>query len=86
MKDYSEKMWLIDDNKLIDDFAWSPKGYTIKEGGRQAWDSAISAYPHAKNGYDDYFDISTQDVTVLVSTFIEKFDIPNKTETINGES
>ncbi|MEG3592533.1 MAG: FAD-dependent oxidoreductase [Pseudomonadota bacterium] len=86
VKDYSEKMWLIDDNKLIDDFAWSPKGYTIKEGGRQAWDSAISAYPHAKNGYDDYFDISTQDVTVLVSTFIEKFDIPNKTVTINGES
>ena len=23
---YSRKMWMIDDNKLIDDFTWSPKG------------------------------------------------------------
>ena len=53
-------MWQVDDNKIIDDFAWSPKGVALKEGKREAWDVAISAYPYAKNGYDDYFNLSTQ--------------------------
>jgi len=83
---YSRKMWLIDDNKLIDDFTWSPKGVTIKEGARAAWDSAISAYPIAFNGYDDMFRIGTEGVTVLLSTTVERYDIPNKTVVINGEA
>jgi UDP-galactopyranose mutase len=78
-------MWMIDDNKLIDDFAWSPKGVTIKDGTRAAWDTAISAYPIAFNGYDDYFRIATEGVTVQLSTSIEAFDIPRKTVTLNGE-
>ena len=56
---YSRKMWQLDDNRKIDDFSWSPKGVTIKEGPRQAWDTAISAYPVAFNGYDDFFRLST---------------------------
>jgi UDP-galactopyranose mutase len=83
---YSKKMWMVEDNKTIDDFSWSPKGVTLKEGPREAWDTAISAYPHARNGYDDYFDVSTQDATVLLETRIEAFDIPNKTVTFNGET
>lgn len=81
---YSRKMWLIDSNKLIDDFTWSPKGVSIKEGSRSAWDTAISAYPIAFNGYDDYFRIATADVNVLLSTKIEKYDIQNRTVTLNG--
>lgn len=76
---YSKKMWQIDDNKKIDDFSWSPKGVALKEGKREAWDEAISAYPYAKNGYDDYFKISTENTKVLLNTHIENFDIPNKT-------
>jgi UDP-galactopyranose mutase len=82
---YSKKMWMIDDNRLINDFAWSPKGATIKDGPRAAWDSSISAYPVAWNGYDDYFRIATADTRVLLSTRIEKYDIPNKTVVLNGE-
>lgn len=82
---YSKKMWMVDDNTLIDDFAWSPKGVTLKEGPRAAWDKAISAYPIAPNGYDDYFDISTADANIMLSTTIEEFDLPNKTVVINGE-
>ena len=48
------KKWQVDDNKKIDTFKWSPKGATIKDGPRAAWDIAISAYPYAKNGYDDF--------------------------------
>jgi UDP-galactopyranose mutase len=83
--DYSKKMWLIDDNKRIDDFTWSPKGVTIKEGERAAWDTAISAYPIAFNGYDDYFQVATANTRVHLGTRIEKYDIPNKTVVIAGE-
>lgn len=82
---YSRKMWLIDDNKKIDDFTWSPKGVTIKDGPRAAWDTAISAYPIAHNGYDDYFRIAAVDAKVHLSTRIEHYDIPNKTVVLGGE-
>lgn len=82
---YSKKMWMLDDNTVIDDFTWSPKGVTLKEGERAAWDTAISAYPYASNGYDDYFDIATQDATVLLKTRVETYDLPAKSVVINGE-
>ncbi|MGQ0663489.1 MAG: FAD-dependent oxidoreductase [Pseudomonadota bacterium] len=82
---YSRKMWMIDDNKLMDDFAWSPKGVTIKEGPRAAWDIAISAYPIAFNGYDDYFRIASAEAEVHLGTKIETYDIPAKTVVLKGE-
>lgn len=81
---YSQKMWMVEDNKTIDDFSWSPKGVTLKEGSREAWDTAISAYPVAPDGYDGYFDVATADANVLLGTRIEAYDIPAKTVTFNG--
>ena len=78
-------MWLINDNKKIDTFGWSPKGVALKDGPRAAWDSAISGYPYAPDGYDYYFGFATQAAKVLLSTTITNFDIPNKTVTFNGE-
>lgn len=75
---YSRKMWLVDDNTELDTFNWSPKGTALKEGPRAAWDSALSAYPHAANGYDDYFDLATVAANVYLSTIIEKFDMSKK--------
>ena len=40
--------------------------------------------PMPKNGYDDYFDISTSEAKVLLNTSIDKFDI-QKTVFIDGE-
>lgn len=85
IEQYSRKMWLIDSNKQIDDFTWSPKGVTIKDGDRAAWDTAISAYPIAFNGYDDYFTIATVGCEVHLGTKIEHYDIPNKTVVLKGE-
>ncbi|MFC2070303.1 UDP-galactopyranose mutase [Chloroflexota bacterium] len=82
---YNKKMWLVDDNRKIDTFKWSPKGAVIKEGPRAAWDIAISAYPYAEDGYNAYFHIATEGATVLLNTTIEKYDIPNKTVVIRGE-
>jgi len=83
---YSKKMWQLEDNQLLDDFGWSPKGVALKEGGREAWDTAISCYPIAPDGYNSYFHLSTSEAKVLLNTYIEHFDIPSKTVVINGES
>jgi UDP-galactopyranose mutase len=85
IKRYSQKMWLLQDNQAIDTFRWSPKGVAIKEGPRAAWDTAISAYPYAANGYNDFFDIATADARVLLSTRIEHYDIPKKQVVIRGQ-
>ena len=81
---YSKKMWMLDDNNSIDTFKWSPKGAALKEGPRQAWDTAISGYPYAEDGYNQYFDISTQGATIHFNTIIEGYDIANKSVTIDG--
>lgn len=82
---YTEKMWMVDDCKKIDTFNWSAKGVALKEGPKAAWDTAISAYPIALDGYNQYFDIATKAAKVTLSTRIEKYDIPNKTVWIKGE-
>lgn len=82
---YNKKMWLVNDNAEIDTFNWSPKGVTIKSGPRAAWDAAISAYPYAEDGYNKFYDFATAGVKVLLSTTIERYDIPNRTVWIKGE-
>lgn len=82
---YSRKMWMLDDNRTIDDFSWSPKGVTIKEGPRTAWDNAFSGYPEAENGYDDFFDIAGAEAKVLLNTEVEEYDIERKRVKLGGE-
>jgi len=85
IKTYSHKMWNITDNRLIDDFSWSPKGVDLKTGPKNAWDNAISGYPIALDGYNKYFDFATKNINVLLNTKIETFDIQNKLIVINNE-
>lgn len=76
--EYSKKMWMITDNKEIDDFTWSPKGVAIKKGGPECWSDAISAYPYALNGYDNFFRIATERVSVHLNFDASLIDINNK--------
>lgn len=82
---YSRKMWQLDSNTQLDDFAWSPKGVAIKEGPREGWDTAISAYPLAPDGYDRYFAVATANTIVRLSTRIEAFDMEKKRVKVAGE-
>jgi UDP-galactopyranose mutase len=82
---YSKKMWKVESNREIDDFSWSPKGVAIKTGPKAAWTEAISAYPIAQNGYDDYFDISTAKTDVHLKTAIEKYDVEKSRVMIENE-
>ena len=86
VKYYTQKMWMVEDNKLIDNFGWSPKGVTINKGAiSSAWSDAISAYPINFNGYNDWFDLATSEVKLLLNTEIKEYDIQNYTVTINNE-
>ena len=78
-------MWLVDDNAVLDTFKWSPKGVTIKDGPKAAWDTAISAYPYAHEGYNKYFDLASKKAKTLLNTKIENYDIENKQVTIKDE-
>jgi len=85
INEYNKKMWLVDDNRKIDTFNWSPKGVALKDGPRAAWDTAMSAYPYAADGYNKFFDVTTEGTNVLLNTKIEKYDIQNRRVRINGE-
>jgi UDP-galactopyranose mutase len=82
---YNKKMWLVDDNRRIDTFNWSPKGVALKSGPRAAWDTALSAYPYAADGYNRFFDYTTAEIKVMLSTKVDRYDIPNRAVWINGE-
>ena len=84
VENYTKKMWLVDDNRVIDDFGWSPKGVTIKDGGRESWGDAISAYPYAEDGYNKYFELATQGVHILYNQEISEYDIEHKAIMLNG--
>jgi len=85
IKNYSKKMWQVETNTDLDTFEWSPKGTPLKTGPRAAWDSAISAYPLAYNGYNDYFDLATSKASVLFNTRIQKFNLEKKSVFYGGE-
>ena len=84
---YNKKMWLVNSNKQIDTFKWSPKGYTIKKGSKAAFDDHISCYPYAKDGYNKYFDniLKIKNVKVLFKSMANNFNLKNRTAYINGK-
>ena len=82
---YTKKMWLIDDNKVLDDFTWSPKGVAIKSGPRAGWDTAISAYPIALDGYNSYFDQAKNLVDNFFQGVVSQVQPATLKAEINGE-
>lgn len=86
VKYYNHKMWLVDSNTQIDTFNWSPKGVAIKEGSRACWDTAISAYPIAPDGYNQYFGYATKSAKVYLNTKAGKVDLENSKIQIGAET
>ena len=86
IKNYNKKMWLIDDNKQLDTFNWSPKGVAIKEGPKAAWDNVYSGYPYAPDGYDKYFDYATRNVNVYLNQNVKTLDLEKKILKLDGQT
>ena len=81
-------MWLVNNNKKLDTFNWSPKGYTIKKGSRAAFDDHISCYPYAQDGYNKYFDHvkKIRNVKVHFKSIVKKINFKKKTAFINKKN
>ena len=88
IKNYNRKMWMVDNNKMLDTFKWSPKGYTIKSGKRAAFDTHISAYPTHKDGYNKFFDLvkKISNVNIKLNTMVTNLNMNNRTYKIKGKS
>lgn len=101
IENYNKKMWQVESNTELDTFEWSQKNelttdrnkaneeipdyVPIKEGPEEVYENCYSGYPIAGNGYDDYFEIATENANVFLNTKVQKYDIPNKTVVINGD-
>ena len=85
IKKYTQKMWQVSDNKLIDDFTWSPKGVAIKKGPRAGWDTAISAYPKEITGYNNFFLKAMDCANVNLNMSVDEINPENKSAYINNE-
>jgi UDP-galactopyranose mutase len=82
---YTRKMWRLEDESIISDFTWSPKGVAIKRGSREGWDTAISAYPRDLTGYDPVFSRAKDCANVIYNTRIADIDTVRRSVRI-GES
>jgi UDP-galactopyranose mutase len=83
---YNKKMWLVNDNKKIDTFNWSPKGATLKKGKKSAWEGVFSAYPIKYNGYNDFFDILfKKKIRILLNSDIKVLNLERKIFNINNK-
>jgi UDP-galactopyranose mutase len=81
---YSRKMWGINSNTEITDFGFTPKGVALNKGKKAAWSDAISGFPLAINGYNDYFGLATADVEVQLNTNIEEYDFEKVRVKVKG--
>ena len=85
IEQYTKKMWMLNDETLIDDFTWSPKGVAIKKGPRAGWDNAISAYPLALDGYNCIFDLTMKNINIIKNTKINNIDLEKNSVCIQNE-
>jgi len=81
---YNRKMWMLESNKQHDTFNWSAKGPTIQSGNKAFFNHWISAYPFAKNGYDDYFTISTANAKVILNQKVDHYDFEKRRVFFDG--
>jgi UDP-galactopyranose mutase len=87
IKEYNKKMWQVDSCKEIDNFQWSPKGYTIKKGSQAAFDDRISMYPTEKDGYNSYFDNipKIKNVKIMFDSTLKNINFKKKIANVDGK-
>lgn len=86
VQNYSKKMWSIPSNTEITDFGFTPKGVALKTGPvKAAWSEAMSGFPKAIDGYNQYFHVATRNTKVCLNTRIADFDVEKMRVKIAGE-
>jgi len=87
VKHYSQKMWQIDCNTVLDDFKFDGKGVQLCTGTKEVRPDLYIAYPRKLNGWDDYFDICAEspNVTTRLNCRIDAYDVHKPGVLIEGE-
>ncbi len=87
-KFYNMKAWFLDDNRKMDfGFEATVKRKPLEKGSRYEFHTGwINAYPIAHDGYNKYFQWSTEGTTKLLNTEVKKINFDKKQITLsNGE-
>ena len=83
---YNKKMWMINDNKIIDTFSWSLKGPAIKKGHRAVYSDQICSYPKSEDGYNKFFEdiYKIKNVKILLNSEVRVKNLEDKIFYINN--
>jgi UDP-galactopyranose mutase len=86
VKEYSKKMWGIDDNRIIDLDNIPVHKNALRETDNDYFDGEqYTAYPKNLNGYNDYFEECVKGCNVMLNSDIQEYDIKNKRVKLNNE-
>ncbi len=86
ISEYSKKMWAIKNNKMIDEFSFSPKGVALKTGSKECFEGEkIIAYPEEMDGYNSYFDKCVEGCNIIMGKYVESFDINKRRIMVDGQ-
>lgn len=83
--EWSQKIEVTKQREIGEQNEQVPVKSPIKSGPRETYDNSISCYPYAPDGYNNYFEISTQNAKVHLSTTFENLNIEKKYITIKGQ-
>jgi UDP-galactopyranose mutase len=76
---YSKKMWKIPNNKILDEFTFSPKGVALGTGSKACFGGKkVVGYPTELDGYNSYFEKCVEGCHVIYNVEIDKFDIEHR--------
>lgn len=86
VKEYSKKMWKIKNNAELDqDISFSLKKEPVRSAVKEYFEGAKAiAYPIGLDGYNPYFEKTTEGCRVVFNAKIERFDMDKKAIYING--
>ncbi len=86
IKNYSKKMWGIEDNTEIDLDNIPVHKNALRQSDEDYFDGEqYTAYPISLTGYNEYFDDCVKGCTVKLDSTVEEYDIPNKKLKIDNE-
>lgn len=76
VKYYNQKAWLLDSNEEMDyGLEVTVKRTPVETGDRYEFRDWYLAYPHAKDGFNSFFELALEGSQVLLSTTITHIDI-----------
>lgn len=86
-KHYNQKAWFLNDNRDMDfGFEATVKRKPLETGSRYEFHTGwINAYPIPHDGYNKYFDWSTESARILTSTSVVGIDMDKKTVTLAND-